>query len=61
MNKYRTRKTCENCGSAVPSNRRDSFCSDLCTDDGYDIQRDYDAMMGYDRNGRQERWGSWDK
>lgn len=54
----RTQKKCENCGSPVPSNRRDTFCSDMCTDDGYDMARD----MGYDRyNARDWRWGSWDK
>ena len=59
------RKTCENCGKVVPSYRRDTFCSDMCTDDGYDMQRDYNMETygnpkGY-YDSRDYRWGSWDR
>jgi len=59
MKKTKTNAKCENCGSPIPYNRRDTFCSDLCTDDGYDMMRDYNAM-NYGSS-RGERWGSWDR
>ena len=58
MTNNKNNAKCENCGSKIPANRRDRFCSDRCTDDGYDIQLD----MGYDTYRPSDwRWGSWDR